>query len=90
MFGQLKTKKMKKVFSIAAIALVAMTFASCEKTYTCECTATISGTGFFDGTSTASTTFEAKKKDAEAACDKSDIAQTTVDGVTSGVECKLK
>ncbi len=81
---------MKKVFSIAAIALVAMTFASCEKTYTCECTTTISGTGFFDGTSTASTTFEAKKKDAEAACDKSDIAQTTVDGVTSGVECKLK
>jgi hypothetical protein len=81
---------MKKVFSIAAIALVAMTFASCEKSYTCECTTTISGTGLFDGTSTASTTFEAKKKDAEAACDKNDVAQTTVDGITSGIECKLK
>jgi hypothetical protein len=81
---------MKKVFSIAAIALVAMTFASCEKTYTCECTTTISGTGIFDGTTSASTTFEAKKKDAEAACDKNDVAQTTVDGITSGIECKLK
>jgi len=81
---------MKKVFTIAAIALVAMTFASCEKSYTCECTTTISGSGFFDGTFTESTTFEAKKKDAEAVCDKSDVAQTTVDGVTSGIECKLK
>ncbi len=81
---------MKKVFTIAAIALVAMTFASCEKTYTCECTTTISGTGFFDGTATEIFTFDAKKKDAEATCDDKDVAQTTVDGVTSGVECKLK
>ena len=81
---------MKKALSIVAIALVAVTFASCEKSYTCECTTTISGTGIFDGTTTSSTTFEAKKKDADAACDKNDVAQTTVDGVTSGIECKLK
>jgi hypothetical protein len=81
---------MKKALSIVAIALVATTFASCEKSYTCECTTTISGTGIFDGTTTASTTFEAKKKDADAACDKNDAAQTTVNGVTTGIECKLK
>jgi hypothetical protein len=59
---------MKKVFSIVAIALVAMTFASCEKSYTCECSWNLDNG---DGTTTSgswSTTIEAKKKDAKDAC----------------------
>ena len=81
---------MKKALSIVAIALVAVTFASCEKTYTCECTSTISESGMSDISASASTTFEAKKKDAEDTCAKGNIAQSTVNGVTSKVECKLK
>jgi len=53
---------MKKGLLIAG-ALVAFTFASCKKDYTCECTSTCGS-----ATSTTSSTIHAKKKDAEAAC----------------------
>jgi hypothetical protein len=76
---------MKKVFSIVAIALVAMTFASCEKTYTCECTVTLLGQ-----TTTSETTIEAKKADAEATCDAGDVAITGTGDLATGVECKIK
>lgn len=85
---------MKKVFSIVAIALVAMTFASCEKTYTCECTVTTSGTDPISGMSinssqVVSETKDAKKADAEDWCAEGNSTQTTM-GLTVTSACKLK
>lgn len=75
---------MKKVLFVAALG---MTFAmvSCKKDYTCECTTSVTGVG----TSSASTTINDTKKNAEAACDEGD-ATTSVGGVSSTVECTLK
>ncbi len=56
---------MKKVLSIVAIALVAVTFASCEKSYTCECTYPNPAGG---ANLKWSSTFEAKKSEAKDAC----------------------
>ncbi len=54
---------MKKTLAIAALALFA--FASCKKDYTCECVTTNNG----EQVGTSSSTFNAKKKDAESSCD---------------------
>ncbi len=72
---------MKKVFTVVAIALVAMTFASCEKSYTCECTYP-DGMG---GNLTWSSTFEAKKNDAKDACNSLGAIY-----ITGGGSCTLK
>jgi len=57
-------------------AFAAMTFASCKKDWTCECSV--------NGEVYSTSTIKAKKKDAEAACSSS--------GSTFGVtyECKIK
>ena len=53
----------------AAIALFAVSsLTSCKKDYTCTCTTTDSATST---TTSSSTTINAKKKDAEAACNTS-------------------
>ena len=85
---------MKKVFTIAAIALVAMTFASCEKSYTCECTITTTGTDPITGMSinssqVVSETKDAKKKDAEDWCAEGNASQS-IGGYTTTTACELK
>ncbi len=86
-----KTKNMKKVFSLA---LIAIAFASCTKTYTCECTVTTSGTDFISGMSinssqVVSETKDAKKADAEDWCAEGNSTQTTM-GLTVTSACELK
>jgi hypothetical protein len=85
---------MKKVLSIVAIALVAVTFASCEKSYTCECTVSTTGTDPITGMSinssqVVSETKDAKKADAEDWCAEGNSTQTTL-GLTVTSACKLK
>ena len=94
MFGQLKTIIMKKIFSIAAIALVAMTFASCEKSYTCDCTTTTTGTDPITGlnvnsSQVVSQTADMKKKDSEDWCAKGNANSSSL-GYTVTVSCKLR
>lgn len=55
---------MKKLFPVAAVAVLALTFTSCKKDYKCTCTWDISGT---PGTYSWDLGKQ-KKKDAEAAC----------------------
>jgi hypothetical protein len=91
MFDQLKSIQMKKVFSLA---LIAIAFASCTKTYTCECTVKTTGTDPISGaainsTSTTSGTIEDKKKDAEDKCAEGSSTQTTL-GITSSITCEIK
>lgn len=66
---------MKKITLLAAV-VVAFTFASCKKDYTCECT--FSGNGL---SGTASTTIKDTKKKAKDACEKDN---------TTGVSCSIK
>jgi hypothetical protein len=85
---------MKKVLSIVAIALVAVTFASCEKSYTCECTVSTTGTDPITGMSinssqVVSETKDAKKADAEDWCAEGNSTQTTL-GLTVTSACELK
>jgi hypothetical protein len=91
MFDTLKFKKMKKVFSLA---LIAIAFASCTKTYTCECTVKTTGTDPVTGmsinsTSTTSGTIEDKKKEAEDKCASGSTTQTTL-GITTAITCEIK
>ena len=69
---------MKKVLLIAAVA--GLSFASCKKDYTCECT--ISGNGV-SGSTTA--TIKDTKKKAKDACEK---GSSEVMGTTT--TCKIK
>lgn len=66
---------MKKL-TLLAIAFVAITFASCKKDYTCECSVTVGGI-----TTSASTTIKDTKKKAKDACTAK---------ATSGVTCAIK
>jgi hypothetical protein len=66
---------MKKITLLAAV-VVAFTFASCKKDYTCECT--FSGNGF---SGSVSTTIKDTKKKAKDAC----TAKNEV-----GVNCAIK
>ena len=69
---------MKKITMIAAVAVLALSFASCKKDRTCTCTTT--GTGY---TSTSTTTiYEVKKGDAMERCVGD---QTTTVTAASGV-----
>jgi hypothetical protein len=57
-----KTTKMKKLTMFAAVAVLALSFASCKKNYTCSCTGGTAG-------SDISYTAKLKKKDAKTWCD---------------------
>ncbi len=76
---------MKKIASVAAIALFAVAFTSCKKDYTCECTSK-DNTGTVMSTSTVS--IKATKKDAKTACNE----ESTVSGGGSSItmSCSLK
>lgn len=52
---------MKKIASVAAIALFALAFTSCKKDYTCECSA--------NGQVLGSTTIKDTKSKAKTACE---------------------
>jgi hypothetical protein len=64
---------MKKTIILGAFASLMMV--SCAKDYTCKCTVTESTTGT---SASATTTINGKKKDATAACEKSNSTQGTV------------
>jgi uncharacterized lipoprotein YehR (DUF1307 family) len=74
---------MKKITTIAAALLIAASFSSCKKEYTCTCVTKM--TGADDITQTY--TFKAKKKDAEASCNSK--GTTSGGGVTMTTTCKL-
>jgi hypothetical protein len=81
---------MKKLFSFA---LIAIAFASCTKTYTCECTISTSYTDITGQTISTSDviseTKDANKKDAEDWCAEGNSTATN-SGVTVTSACKLK
>ncbi len=82
---------MKKI-TILAVALVAMSFASCKKERTCDCTVT-STTGSVTSTSTNSTKIEKiSKGDGVAVCQKTTWTNTPGSGnaTTNTWDCKLK
>lgn len=62
---------MKKVASIAAIALFAIGFTSCKKDYTCVCS--------INGTEVSRTTINDTKSNAKSACEQT----TSAGGVTA-------
>jgi uncharacterized lipoprotein YehR (DUF1307 family) len=70
---------MKKLLPIALVAVAAMTFTSCKKDYTCECTVSAGGVS-----STTTYTFKDTKSGAESKCN----SQATSGGVTA--TCKIK
>jgi len=68
---------MKNLLKFLPIAMIALTFASCSKDYTCTCTDSAGETNV--------TTFEnAKKADAETACDALNAL-----GILTGESCEL-
>lgn len=71
---------MKKVTSIALIALFAIGFTSCKKEWTCSCSTTVNGTT----TTVEGKTGKLSKKDAEAGCNK----ESSAGGIT--VKCAIK
>jgi hypothetical protein len=73
---------MKKVYMMLAVCAIAL--ASCKKEYTCECTYT-DNLGLGLTIDPVSYTFEAKKADAESACEAYNV---TAGG--TGWDCKLK
>lgn len=66
---------MKKVYMMLAVCAIAL--ASCKKDYTCSCT--------IAGVTTDSTIADAKKADAEEACDALNVA-----AAIGGGSCELK
>lgn len=66
---------MKKITLLAAV-IVAISFASCKKDYTCECSVTVNGV-----TASGSTTINDTKKKAKDACTAK---------ATSGATCAIK
>lgn len=73
----LKATIMKKIAPIAAIALLAVTFTSCKKNYTCTCKAS-------GKTDISIPINKVKKSDATKTCD---AAQTTYSAI--GYSCSL-
>ena len=63
----------KLLLSAAAFALVASTMTSCKKDYSCDCTYTVGGVTETDKYPIK----DAKKKDAEAACDTWSLLHST-------------
>lgn len=82
---------MKKI-TILAVALVAISFASCKKERTCECTST-STSGSTTTTTTQTIKFEkVSSGDAKAMCQKTTRVTTPSSGTanTDVDDCKLK
>ncbi len=80
---------MKKI-SILAVAALALSFASCKKDRTCECTSTDSTPGS-KATTRKITYTKVSKGDAKVACQKTSYSSTNVGGTyTSTEDCKLK
>ncbi len=86
---------MKKI-TILAVAALAISFASCKKDRTCECTqtSTVLGTTY---TTVSSTVVKSGKKDAESWCAASNGSKTTVtvngtaqSSSTSNASCAIK
>lgn len=73
---------MKKAMIFGTFALLGL--ASCKKDYTCTCTSTVAGVS-----SSASSTINDTKKNAEEACNEGD-ATSTVLGITSTVDCEIQ
>lgn len=85
---------MKKVITIAAIALVAMAYVSCEKTYTCECKYTNVTMNPVTGDDLVTTWTETgdvvgSKREAKDEC-LSGTINTNVGGYGTSIECELK
>ncbi len=57
---------MKKITMFAAVAVLALSFASCKKTYVCSCSDNATAT--YAGDKLDYTLPKQKKKDAEATC----------------------
>lgn len=61
---------MKKITLIAAVAVLASTFASCKKAYTCTCTSSSGGASY-----SASEVYpKMSKSDAEAKCSANNVS----------------
>ena len=65
---------MKKITTVAAIALFAVAFTSCKKNYTCECTTTTNGVT----TTVKGNSAKMSKKDAKALCDQGDYTSASL------------
>jgi uncharacterized lipoprotein YehR (DUF1307 family) len=75
---------MKKIYSIAFVAVTVLGFVSCKKDYTCNCKSSFMGIE-----STSSYTFKDTKSGATSKC--SAMATTvTVDSMSMGTTCTLK
>lgn len=69
---------MKKITTLAMLALFAVAFTSCKKDYTCECT-------YANAALNSSSEIKTTKKDAQDKCDALHAAASPVGGT-----CKLK
>ncbi len=76
---------MKKTFLFAAV-LGALTFTSCKKDYTCDCTSALFKTANSGVDITATEYSKVKKKDAEEACEG---IETTYKSQWSDISCTL-
>lgn len=80
---------MKKI-SILAVAVLALSFASCKKERVCECTYTSSAPNSTATTETITYT-KISKSDAKFACQKRTTVNTNAAGSTTDTDdCKLK
>ncbi|WP_317897457.1 hypothetical protein [Aurantibacillus circumpalustris] len=77
---------MKKILLVAAVAC--MTMVSCKKDYTCECVYEYGQSGATTKTTTTSV-INAKKADAETACNAGDY-DLTIGNTVSKTECSIK
>jgi hypothetical protein len=84
----LKKSIMKKILLLTAVVMLSM--ASCKKEYTCECTATVSGTGIPTTTTSASSTIKDTKSKATDACEAGNKSAATSGAFTSETKCVIK
>lgn len=77
---------MKKIATIATLALFAVAFTSCKKDYTCTCKVTVNGQVVTEVTNDLG---KQTKKDAEAACEDYKASTTGPSGTTGTTECTL-
>jgi hypothetical protein len=85
---------MKKITLLAAV-VVAVSFASCKKDRTCECTYTNSGSTNVSSHTSSTVITKVKKSDAKYLCTKDSETSTYTNGNntntnTSVADCKLK
>lgn len=73
---------MKKVFALAAMAMLVL--ASCKKDFTCECTADTNGNG---STTTEYDFIDQKKSDAEEGCE---AQEQNLKQVDPNASCELQ